>query len=118
MSLADQSALDLRSWLTQRRVLNGRNVTAPWDWQHTDVDRILQLVMFYDAANGRSYTQLLHDYQRWLDMSDQLKLRRAILVGRMAASATQLTLDGRPVNAAQRAESSYCRVLYPVQVQK
>ena len=115
VSLAEHSALDLRSWLTQRRVVNGRNVTTPWERQSTDVPRILQLIMFYEAANGRNYTQLLHDYQRSLDLSDQLRLRRALLVGRAADATTEIVLQGQAVAAEHRSSWTYYRLLFPVQ---
>jgi hypothetical protein len=115
VSLAEHAALDLRGWLTQRRVVNGRNVTTPWDRQNTDVTRILQVVMFYDAANGRDYTQLLHDYQRFLDLSDQLRLKRALLVGRASRPTSQVVLPGQSVAAVHRSDWAYYRVLFPVQ---
>ncbi len=106
--------LDLRSWLTRRRIVEGRNVDTPWDPQEVDVDRILQLVMFYGAAHGQNYTQQLHDYERHLDLSDQLRLRRAILVGQVRQPASEVVLRDE-VNDNHRTSWTYYRILYPVE---
>jgi hypothetical protein len=106
--------LDLRSWLTRRRIVEGRNVNTPWDSQEADVGRILQLVMFYQAAHGQNYTQQLHDYERHLDLSDQLKVRRAILVGQVRQPASEVVLRDE-VKDGQRTTWTYYRILYPVE---
>jgi hypothetical protein len=115
LSLDDRSPLDLRGWLTQRRVVNGRNVTTPWNPQNPDVGRILQLVMFYEAAKGQDYTQQLHAYQRNLDFSDQLNLKRAILLGRTREPATRIVLAGQDLAAQDRTDWTYYRIILPVQ---
>ncbi len=40
------------------------------------------MMMFYEAAGGRSYTGLSDDYQRFVDFSGLLKTGRAVLVAR------------------------------------
>lgn len=81
---------------------------------HRDVPRILELMMFYNAADGIEYAQLLHRYQGFLDLSSQLQLGRAILVGR-APRGPDWLLDGRPSAAADGEQWTYYRFLIPIE---
>src|SRR5690606_31885557 len=75
---------DLQWRLTQRRVLHSRTSysTTPWDPASREVPRILEMLMFHEAAGGRAYTSLSQNYQPWMDLSEHLRLGRAVLVGR------------------------------------
>ncbi len=79
---------DVQAWLTQRSVQQGRSIVTPWNRSATEVPRIMQMIMFHDAAGGRLYTALEHGPDRQLDMSDFLRMQRAILVGRSSSSTT------------------------------
>ncbi|MFO0913221.1 MAG: hypothetical protein U0795_09700 [Pirellulales bacterium] len=67
--------------LTRRRVEGGKDRGTPWDVQSTDVGRIVQMIGFHSAAGGSSYTGLMNRYHADLDLSQLLKLDRAVLVG-------------------------------------
>ena len=92
--------------------MQGRNVVSPWDQANTDVDRVMQLIMFYGAAKGRAYTRLEHRYQRVLDWSDHVTPRQAILWGRSRAAGADILLDDKAVSRTE--DWTYCRVLIPV----
>lgn len=99
-------------------ILNGRRLdfdaekksyaqtSTAYDQAGYDVPGILRQMMFYDAAGGRGYTNLGHDYQRFVDLSGHLATGRAILIGyalqpgdggNRSAAAAVLERDGRPV---------------------
>src|SRR4029079_13740511 len=54
-----------------------------------NVDRIVQVMSFYDVAGGKNYANLANRYQSFVDMSNQLHVGRAVLVAR-APGRTQL----------------------------
>ena len=112
--LADLSVMDLQTRLTRRRVVDGRNVMTPWQTADRDVSRILEMMMFFDAANGSSYTGLSNDYQGYLDLSRALKSGRAVMVGRAAEPAAQLEIDGEPLSEEVMQHWTYYRVQIPV----
>ena len=99
IQMEDRSIIDIQTMLTRRRVVNGRNVMTPWDVESSDVDMIMRMMMFYSAAKGRSYTNLRHSHQSFIDLSDHLARGRAILVGRTKQPAVQMTFDGKPISA-------------------
>ena len=64
---------------------------AIYDRTSTDALYVLRMMMFYEAAGGRSYTGLSDDYQRFVDFSGLLKTGRAVLV----AEAPEALRDAR-----------------------
>ena len=110
---------NLKSFLVRRRIgLEGKNYkdfSTPWDPETMDVARIMEMIMFHDAAGGRSYTGLLHRYLGGLDLSGHLDLGRAILVGRASAPAALIRRGGQADVAAGHPHWTYWRILIPVQ---
>jgi hypothetical protein len=100
--------------LTRRRVVETRDVSTPWDQSSLDAARIMEILMFHDAAGGRSYTDLTHRYQPYLDLSEHLRTGRAILVGRGPA-ASSLTHDGQPLTDVTDRHATIYRVVFPVE---
>jgi hypothetical protein len=70
--------------------------------------------MFYRAANGATYTQLTHSYQRYVDLSDHLTNGCAILCGRSNQRATQLVIDGGSTPTQYDRHWTWYRILFPV----
>ena len=100
-----------------RRILQGDKIVAtPYDPFDTDPRRILDMMMFYEAAGGRNYTHLLNRYQSELDLSEQLDLGRAILVGRTSVPAATLLRDGQPL--AQPDDEHVTFVRYVISVKE
>lgn len=87
------------TYFTQRKL----NQTTQYDRAGTDRERILEMMMFYRAAGGLQYIGLLNRYQHYLDLSGQLGLDRAILIG-FGPPASELTVDGGPVPPDASAE--------------
>src|SRR5205807_5053456 len=90
----DRAPVTAETYLTARRIVGDRDQTTPYDPGSLDRARVLQMMTFYKAAGGRRYTGLLNRYQHALDLSDQLTLGRAVLVG-FGPPASQLTIDGQ-----------------------
>jgi hypothetical protein len=82
VQLADLPPLNLEARLTQRRVEQSKDVSTPWEKDSIDIPRIMQMLMFHDAARGHNYTGLTHRYQPQIDLSEHVRLGQAVLVGR------------------------------------
>jgi hypothetical protein len=89
-----QQSLNLEWRLTQRRLEQSKDVSTPWEQDSTDVPRIVQMLMFHQAARGRSYTGLSHRYQPQLDFSELARLGQAILLGRAAEPVAEIAGAG------------------------
>lgn len=105
--------LNLEWRLTRRRVLEKRNVTTPWDPNSLDVPRLLEMMMFHQAAGGENYTLLAHRYEQTIDLSDHLRNGRAILLGQAAAPATRMQFTNHEPPEPSR-QWTFCRVVFPV----
>jgi hypothetical protein len=92
--LGNAQPLDLRWRLTRRSVVGTREVRSTWRRDDlSDVNRILEMLMFHNAAGGRLYTNLSHNYQKSVDLSRHLRIGRAILVGRCATPQSRLAIQ-------------------------
>jgi hypothetical protein len=108
------SPLDVKWLLTQRTVVDSRDVTRPWDRSmRDDVPRILEMLMFHETAGGRGYTGLMHRYDQFIDLSGQLTAGRAVLVGRADDSATRLLANNQHVSGEQDRHWTYYRIVLP-----
>ncbi|HTU24842.1 MAG TPA: hypothetical protein VMF30_05565, partial [Pirellulales bacterium] len=85
---------------------------APYDRASTDLARILETMMFHTAIGGELYTNLVNRWQGYVDLSNQLRLGRAVLLGRAAQPAVRLlrgagaAIEGIEVGAAGKANPS------------
>lgn len=71
----------LVSALTRRTQNKDRDVVARWDTSGTDIEQILEIAGFHAAAGGSGYTSLEPGRLGRLDLSPQLEVGRAVLVG-------------------------------------
>ena len=90
----------------------GRN---PLDWFET--------LTFHRAAGGSGFTGLKNRDLEALDLSELIRLDRAVLVGRLKLSAdngqttdagTELLIDGEKARAAGSRQLTYLRIVLPV----
>lgn len=112
---------DLRSYLTGATATRVEKSTMhteihfhvepynPLSHARTDLVRMLT---FHSVSGGASYTGLKQGALRNLELTPLMALSRAFLVGRVAAPATRLTIDGQPYTAADQA--TYVRFVLPV----
>ena len=105
----------LRWRLQRRRVIQTRDYGKPWDRTDlTDIPRILEIMMFYQAAGGRSYTQLTHRYQPYLDSSDLVQIGRAVLVGTCTKPLVELRRGDDGLSDNYDTHLTLVRVVFPV----
>ena len=78
----------VETFLTKRRIISSKDEAAGYDRAAFDVGRIVEVMMFHERAGATNYTGLLNRYQNFVDMSNELELGRAILVGHGPAGAT------------------------------
>jgi hypothetical protein len=122
VALADLPPLNLEARLTERRVEQSKDVSTPWEQDSVDVPRIVQMLMFHDAARGRSYTGLTDRYQPRLDLSEHVRLGQAVLVGRaekpvarIAAGDSGVPASAPPLVAGDNLQTwTWYRILLPV----
>jgi hypothetical protein len=118
VSIANLARRDLEWRLTRRRALHARTsyATTPWNPRSRDLPRIMEVMMFHSAAGGSSYTQLAQRYQHFVDLSDHLRLGRAVLVARIDSPAAELLVDGEPrVGHESDRHLTFARLVFPVQ---
>jgi hypothetical protein len=103
--------------------VDGKAAAVRWDpGARNDLDRLLELMMFHNAATGRNYTSLSHNYQPILDHSHLLESDYAILVGRLETSPIQIQVE--PVNSEDQPkietaiDRAWCRIIIPVETKR
>jgi hypothetical protein len=116
VQMTELAPLDLEARLTQRRVEQTKDVSTPWEQDSVDIPRIMQMVMFHEAARGTNYTGLTHRYQPRLDLSTHVRLGRAVLVGRAKEPVARLfdSPESKPPIDDENHWTWY-RVVLPVQ---
>jgi hypothetical protein len=107
----------LRSILTRKVKLkkSDRSENSPWDPTDIRVNRIADIMMFYQASGGKAYTNLSHQYHSFTDMTDQLNLHRAILVGEVDEPGAILKVNGKSTLAQYDQTTTVVRILLEVQ---
>ena len=111
---SDLKPLDFRWQLTRRRIVDGHDVTTPWSvTDFEDLPRIVEMMMFFEAAGGTAYTRLENDYQNFLDLSPHLRAGRAVLIGQGRAAAT-LNVEGADTAIETDKQLTLYRIVFPV----
>jgi hypothetical protein len=111
-----RESLNLEYRLTERSVRDSKDISTPWDQASTDLPRIVRIMMFHEAARGRSYTGLTHRYQPYIDLTEHVRLGRAVLAGRAPWPMTQLTSGGQPLaHESGQTTLTFFRIVFPVQ---
>lgn len=100
--------------LMRRRVKDTDLVITPWDAASKDIPRILEMMMFHGAAGAAGYTQLTHQYQGFVDLSDHLTAGCAVLVGRLAQPAVRLASPDIDLPERRDQAWTFVRVVWPV----
>jgi len=101
--------------LGRRKVVESRDVGTPWDQTSLEVPRIMEIMMFHEAAGGESYTGLSQRYQSYIDLSGHIRTGRAVLIGRSATPASRLARDGQSLADVTDRHWTYYRVVFPVE---
>ena len=85
---------------------------SQYDPQAADARQFAQTLTFFEAAGGRSYTNLSNSSLERHDLSRLLTLNRAVLFGRLETPATEYQRDKQPITPDRR--STYIRLILPV----
>lgn len=78
---AGRGPRSIASALTRRTQDKDRDVVARWETERVDIAQILEVAGFHAAAGGSGYTSLEPGRLARLDLSPQLEVGRAVLVG-------------------------------------
>jgi hypothetical protein len=117
---ADQIPKDLTRKLNRRRNVDGTISITRWDpADRNNLDQLLELMMFYDAASGVNYASLSHRFQPAVDHSQLLRLDRAVLIARIDQSPVEIEIarnSSGETKTTQQTELSrtWCRIILPV----
>ncbi len=90
--------------LNRRRTSENASISEPWDRAATDdLDRLMEVILFYQAAGGDKYTGLDNRVLSQLDLTSVLASDRAILVGRLADNEATVKLSKSVSNVTANA---------------
>jgi hypothetical protein len=103
--------------------VDGKTTALRWDPSaRNEVDRLVELMMFHNAATGRNYTSLTHSYQNIIDHSHLTDMDCAVLVGRLTTPSVKLQLSTSQTEQQPEIESgitrAWCRIVIPVKQSK
>ena len=107
---------DLMRRLNRRRIINSNDIVTRWEPDDRQaIDRLLEIMMFYKASGGISYTHLQHRFQPRIDISNSLVLDQAVLFGKLAEPFGHIVVEHAPqTEVRQELSSTWCRVILPV----
>ena len=104
-----------KNFLTRRVRKSNKGKNIAWNPADTRLWRIADMLMFYQLAGGRGYTQLSHDYHPQLDLSQQLNLGRAMLVGEIKGRCTDIEISDPRSTAVYDNTTTIVRIILPVE---
>ncbi|GAB5403435.1 MAG: hypothetical protein Aurels2KO_16660 [Aureliella sp.] len=108
---------DINRRLNRRRIVDDADMITPWDpADRNSLDRLLEIMMFYKAAKGSSYTSLAHRFHPQLDHSNLVDFDYAVLIGRVENAWAKVKVETSSGNevASQDVDRTWCRLLIPV----
>lgn len=113
--LSGKGPRTLSSALTRASTVFDRTQTERWRLDETDVERILEIAGFHEAAGGASYTSLDAGRLARLDLSPLLAIDRAVLVGYGPAGTDwSVTAPSAPPAGDDAARGALVRILIPL----
>ncbi|MFO0883763.1 MAG: hypothetical protein U0894_06170 [Pirellulales bacterium] len=119
---ADLTPLSLESRLTLQSLTDTKGRITPWQKDSTEIPRILQMIMFHDTVRGTNYTGLSHRYLGQLDLSQHLKLGRAVIIGQAKEPAATLAVSAQNLPDSsvevQTQDLTLYRLVVPVEPQR
>ncbi len=110
---------DINRRLNRRRIVDDADMITPWEpADRNSLDRLLEIMMFYKAAKGASYTSLAHRFHPHLDHSNLVEFDYAVLIGRVEKAWAKVNVEtgSRDETAAsQDIDRTWCRLIIPVE---
>lgn len=103
------------TFLRRVTAVGDRKVVAQYNHESFDVPRIVEMMTAHELAGGRAYTNLANRYQAFAELSGHVQRGRAVLVGRVEQSPTELSRDGQPLADAEHTQQwTFYRYVIPV----
>lgn len=89
---------ELETYLTGRVMDYQAQQSQAYDVQKRDIGKLLNVMMFHEAAGGETYTGFAHRYQDYLDLSPLVRLDQAVFYGfgPQTEKANIVLRDGQP----------------------
>ncbi len=100
--------------------LGGRGsdeVNAAWELTNTSLPQISQMMSFFDAIGGESYSRLTNDFHHEVDLSYELNMGRAVLIGLVPSVTSPLSVNGQDTDAYDK-KLTLVRIVLPVRPRK
>ncbi|MBI3866184.1 MAG: hypothetical protein HY290_30255, partial [Planctomycetia bacterium] len=100
-------------------IASGGEITTtiePYDPLGRNRSQQVAMVTFHEATGGTGYTGLANAALRELELTDLMQLGRAVLVGRRAAPAARVIVDGVPVTPT--GHETWMRIVLPVVIRE
>lgn len=110
----DTTERTLDGYLTRRQVNEGRDETTPWDPTDVDIHRIVEMLMFHEAAGGEAYTRLTQRLHAPVDLSGHLTPDRAVFFGLSPSRNMTMKIDGQAADDCYGESHTYYRFVMPV----
>lgn len=104
----------LRQRAKTRDQKNEYKKNSVWNPAEKRVNRIADMLMFHDAAEGKNYTGFTHGYYSHVDLSEHLNLDRAILVGEVKRPGAEILLNEGKVKTENDQVTTIVRLIFPI----
>lgn len=111
---ADVVEKTISDYLNRRRLKDMGTEATPWNVTNTNMQRIMEIMMFYDKAGGQDYVNLLQRYQTEVDLSDVIGADSAVIVGRAKKPLHTMLLDQNSTADSYEEAWTYYRIVVPV----
>lgn len=98
----------------RRRRVGDEDVVTVYDKASLDVPRIMEVLMFHQAAGGQEYTRLKHQDEGQLDFSRLLSPRRAILLVQSEQPAVDIEQTNIELTEDNSQQWTFLRFVIPV----
>ncbi|HEX4142139.1 MAG TPA: hypothetical protein VHY91_01205 [Pirellulales bacterium] len=98
-------------------IFDEKSARASYDRASTDLVHILEIMMFHSLTGGELYTNLANRAQGYVDLSSQVRLGRAVIMGRATRPAAMLLRGGdaeRELVDADGQHLTFYRFVLPV----
>ena len=79
-----------------------------------EVGRSARAMMFHNLVHGNTSTGLTNRYQGFVDLSHEVKMGRAVFVGRASAVGAPVLRDGQPLAGVKLKSATFYRFIIPV----
>lgn len=115
---SDMIPKDIARKLNDRKTVAENTSSTRWDpASRSNLDRLLEVMMFYRASTGKNYLGLDHRYQPHMDYSNLLETDTAILVCRLDEPILKLSVVTDEESApeiVQDVDRVWCRITIPI----